>query len=405
MFYLYCPAKQTLLKKIFFFTFLFILHFAFPQSNTCSIKISLLTCSPGEELYSTFGHTALRVTDSSTGTDIIFNYGTFEFAPDFYVKFIKGKLLYFLSVQHFNEFVYQYQAESRSIVEQDLLLDCTEREKLFRALQLNAREENRYYRYDFLVDNCTTRARDIVASTTDTSIRFHNILPAEVPTFRDLIHTYLDDGGQYWSKLGIDMLLGSRVDKKVSNLQAMFLPEYLMKGFDSATLGNQKLVIPPQQILAMPTPLNKKSLFIPSIVFSALLLLSIVLYFIRSKQANVALSVLDFVLFFSLGLAGLLMIFMWFGTEHTVCRDNFNLIWALPTHLVIAFLIHKEKEWLRNYFKAVVLINGMLLLTWFLLPQELNLSLIPFLILVMFRSWGLSKIHQNDLKKTASNQQ
>jgi hypothetical protein len=201
------------------------------------------------------------------------------------------------------------------------------------------------------------------------------------------------------------MLLGSRVDKKVSNLQAMFLPEYLMKGFDSATLGNQQLVIPPQEILAMPSPLNKKSPFRPSIVFSVLLILSVVLYFVKSNEAKVALNVIDFLLFFSVGLAGLLMIFMWFGTEHTVCRDNYNLIWALPTNLVIAFLIKKENAWLRYYFKAVILINGLLLITWFLLPQELNLSLIPLLFLIIFRSFVLSKTHRNELKKAASHQQ
>ena len=90
------------------------------QADSCGLQISLLTCSPGEELYSTFGHTAIRVKDNTNGMDIVFNYGTFEFSPDFYAKFIQGKLLYYLSVEEFGNFMYQYQMESRSVVEQPL---------------------------------------------------------------------------------------------------------------------------------------------------------------------------------------------------------------------------------------------------------------------------------------------
>ena len=140
---------------------------SFGQNDSCSLRISLLTCAPGEELYSTFGHTALRVQDPSQGIDQVYNYGTFEFGPDFYTKFIRGKLLYFLSVEEFGDFMYQYEAQSRSVQEQVLRLDCFEKQKLRSALQVNALEENKYYRYDFLFDNCTTRAGDMVAKNTE----------------------------------------------------------------------------------------------------------------------------------------------------------------------------------------------------------------------------------------------
>ncbi len=187
------------MRKIFLIPFFLLASFtSVIAKDSCRLHISLLTCSPGEELYSTFGHTALRVKDNTTGSDIVFNYGTFEFGPDFYTKFIKGQLRYFLSIENFADFAYSYQYESRSIQEQVLQLSCVEKEKLFTALQINAQEENKYYQYDFLFDNCTTRAKDIVARNTASPVVFNNILPADVPTFRNQIHYYLNKGGQYW---------------------------------------------------------------------------------------------------------------------------------------------------------------------------------------------------------------
>jgi len=342
-------------------------------------------------LYSTFGHTALRVQDSTTGIDAVYNYGTFEFGPDFYSKFIRGKLLYSLSVETFSDFLYTYQVESRSIVEQELQLSCDEKQKLYTALQINALEENRRYHYDFLFDNCTTRARDIVARNTNAPVIFKNILPKERPTFRDLIHSYLNKGNEYWSKLGIDILLGVKLDKKVSNQQSMFLPDWLLKGFDSAIVNSHPLVTPPQPVLKMPSPLSEASLFTPGVIFSILLISIVALSFIKSNWARTTLGIFDFLFFFILGLAGLLLLFMWFGTDHTVCRDNFNLLWALPTHIIIAFFVHKNSGWIKTYFTVVLWISVGLVLAWFFLPQQLNNALIPIVLLIIYRSWALSK--------------
>ena len=131
------------------FTFYFLVS-AFSQ-DSCSLRISLLTCAPGGELYSTFGHTAIRVQDPNSGMDEVYNYGTFEFDEDFYSKFVRGKLLYALSVQRFDEFIYQYQVESRSVIEQEISFTCSQKEKLVAALQTNALPQNRFYRYDFFV--------------------------------------------------------------------------------------------------------------------------------------------------------------------------------------------------------------------------------------------------------------
>ena len=379
------------MKKVFFLLFFsFYLIPAFSQ-DSCSLRITLLTCAPGEELYSTFGHTALRVQDSITGIDAVYNYGTFEFGSGFYSKFIRGKLLYSLSIENFQDFLYTYQLESRSIVEQELQVSCEEKQRLYTALQINALEQNRHYHYDFLFDNCTTRARDIVARNTNAPVIFKNVLPAARPTFRDLIHSYLNKGNEHWSKLGIDILLGVKLDKKVSNQQAMFLPDWLMKGFDSAIVNSHPLVTPPQPVLQMPSSLSEASLFTPGVIFSLLLVLIVALSFVKTKWARTTLNIFDFLFFFILGLAGLLLLFMWFGTDHTVCRDNFNLLWALPPHVVMAFVIHKNSGWIKSYFTVVFWISIALAVAWFFLPQQLNNALIPVLLLIIYRSRILSK--------------
>ena len=118
---------------------------SFSQNDSCNLTISLLTCGPGEELYSVFGHTAIRIKDDSN-LDIIYNYGTFDFEdPEFYSKFVKGKLIYYVSSENFNRFMYEYQVENRSVIEQELNLSCEEKERLSEALQSNSKEENKYH--------------------------------------------------------------------------------------------------------------------------------------------------------------------------------------------------------------------------------------------------------------------
>lgn len=330
---------------------------------------------------------------------MVFNYGTFEFGPDFYMQFIRGRLLYSLSVERFDDFMYNYQLESRSVQEQLLLLNCTEERQLFQALLINALPENRNYRYDFLFDNCTTRARDMIMSHTHMPVKTQNILPYPQPTFRDLLHSYLDLGGQYWSKLGIDILLGIKVDKRVSNMQSMFLPDYLLKGIAATTVGQQPLAAPPKTILQMPSPLNKNPAFSPGVIFTILLLAVAALSFTKKPWAIKAISTFDFAFFLLLGLSGILILFMWFGTNHTVCRNNFNLLWALPTHIIAAFAVHRKLKWVQVYFTIVFIISILLLLSWPWFPQSINNALLPIVLLIILRSGYLSKPHQYAVAK------
>jgi hypothetical protein len=230
-----------------------------------------------------------------------------------------------------------------------------------------------------------------VANNTNSPVLFKNILPADVPTFRDLLHSYLDAGHQHWSKLGIDILLGVKLDRKVSNREAMFLPDYLLKGFDSAIINNKPLVSPPQTILKMPSPLSDKPFFTPAIVFSLLLLAIVGISLSKKQWAKKTIKTFDFFFFFILGLAGFLILFMWFGTDHKVCQDNFSLLWALPTHLLVAFFVNSKRPWPKKYFQIIFWLTIALAATWFFLPQQMNNALIPILLLIIYRSWQLAK--------------
>ncbi|HYO20860.1 MAG TPA: DUF4105 domain-containing protein [Flavisolibacter sp.] len=386
------------MKKVFLiilFTISFLVS-GFSQ-DSCTLRISLLTCAPGEELYSTFGHTAIRVQDDQAGLDEVYNYGTFEFDDDFYAKFVRGKLLYALAMQNFPEFMYQYQMESRSVISQELALTCLEKQRLFIALRTNALPQNKNYRYDFLFDNCTTRAGAMVDSGTGANVVLGNILQPEPYTFRNHIDVYLNRANQDWSKLGIDLLLGAKMDRPANNREAMFLPDNLMVAFDRSTIDGRPLVAKKETILKMPSVASESLLLTPVMAFGLFLLLVAALTFVKNRRAQQAVGVLDFILFFSLGLVGVLLLFMWFGTDHALCANNYNLLWALPTNAVAAFFVHKRLRWVKQYFTVVFWLTILLLIAWKFLPQQMNAGFLPLVVAIAIRSWFLSK------KKTDAN--
>jgi len=360
------------------------------QNDSCGLRISLLTCGPGDDLYSLWGHSALRVTDMPSHTDLVYNYGTFDFTdPDFYIKFVKGKLLYFVGTEAFSDFVEEYQADGRSIIEQQLLLNCEERRDLAQALRVNAQEENKYYFYQFLFDNCSTRVRDILLKNLRDSAHIKNILPSPVPTFRSLIHVYLDQGGQYWSKLGIDLALGSLIDREPTNQEAMFLPDYLMKGFDSASIHDTAVVGAKRQILpGISRPVDNNPLFSPVHTTVFLLVLGVALSLLNSSWSRRILNVLDVTLFVVTGAIGCFLLFMWVGTAHDLTADNYNLLWALPLNLPAAFFVLKNSSWVRKYLMGTAVFYLLLVLFWSLIPQGMNPAFLPIAMLMGMRSFA-----------------
>lgn len=376
-----------MIKKILLaFSFTFFSTFVFAQQDSCNLRIGLLTCTPGTELYSIFGHSAIRVVDKTAGTDSIFNYGTFDFDdPAFLVKFVRGKLLYFVSVDPYENFEYQYVYEKRGITEQVLDLSCAEKQSILAFLRNNAKEENKYYKYDFVLDNCTTRLRDIILSLNKKTTVTKDVRPDKYTTFRSLIHEYLDKGKQYWNELGIDILLGSPIDYRISNEEAMFLPDYLLKALDSTTVNGKALVSEKLEPLKSTLPAPKAPLLSPFALFGIIFILIALISF--AKKFPRFLNVFDFILFFLSGILGILLLFMWFGTDHQACRNNFNLIWAFPPHFIILFFFFKKRKWLKYYFLGTAIMVFLLIICWRWLPQEMNDGLLPVAGMIVIRSY------------------
>jgi len=362
------------------------------QPDSSGLRISLLTCSPGSELYSTFGHSALRIIDTAAGTDIVYNFGVFDFYdPDFYLKFVRGKLLYYLDQQSFPDFIYGYELEGRQISEQVLSLPAARKIKLQQYLFYKVRPENRSYKYDFLFDNCTTRLRDLILKATPEEGRLVCVpRPGEL-TFRKHLHAYLDGNGKDWSKLGIDILLGRRLDRVMTDNEAMFLPDFLEKGIDGTTLKGlplvaEKKLILPRRLEASPTPQPPLSLILLGIFAILMILASKATHPMLRSIAGIG----DFLLFLSCGMIGILLVLMWTATDHQICKENMNLLWALPTHLPAAFLMRSRSRWVKGYFKGVAWLSMILLFGWPALTQSLNLSLLPIVVWTGFSALRLS---------------
>ena len=373
-------------KKLLLLLFISILaHYPISLSaqDSSHLRISLLTCTPGEELYSTFGHSAYRVIDSSSVTDIVYNYGTFNFDDDgFYLKFVQGKLLYYISTERFEDFKYLYQVTNRSITEQVLNLTAAEKTNIQHFLNNNLKKENRYYKYDFFFDNCTTRLRDILKKNHDSSFTVKPVMPVGT-TFRQAIHQYLDKNEKDWSKLGIDILLGQRCDGVMTAEQMQFLPDNLMISLDSA---NHPIVLSHQNLYAINEDANKGSIFTPLVIFGLLLIIIALLSLVKNKFAQIFLHGFDGILFFCTGLLGIILIFMWLGTDHSMTKNNFNLLWAWPTNIILAFFVSSKKSWVKKIFALTSVGLVLVLLAWFFLLQHLNIALIPIVLLLIYRS-------------------
>ncbi len=361
------------------------------QTDSNRLRISLLTCTPGTELYSTFGHTAIRVTDSSRNSDIVYNYGTFNFDDDgFYLKFVQGKLNYYLSAEYFDDFRYLYQQENRGITEQVFRLSASSKQRLQKALEDNLLPGNRFYKYDFFFDNCTTRARDMLFAFSDTTVSLKATMP-QGTRFRQAIHAYLDKNHNYWSKLGIDLLLGAPTDRVMTAKDMQFLPDNLMAAVDSCN-QNKMLLSGKADLYTLPKSVTAKTLFTPLVFFCLLLAVIAALGFSKNKFIQHFLQGFDGLLFFLTGLLGIILAYMTTATDHTMCRNNYNLLWAWPTHLAVAFFTASRKKWVLLYFKITAAAMAAVLLSWFFLPQQMNPALLPVILLLIYRC--IKKIYQ-----------
>ncbi|MCX6208908.1 MAG: DUF4105 domain-containing protein [Bacteroidetes bacterium] len=370
------------MRKIFFFLLLLFSFKSYSQQDSAThLQISVITCAPGNDLYSIFGHTAIRIIDSTNHTDLFYNYGTFDFSdPDFYSKFVRGKLNYFLNIDNANDFFASYLQEGRTIYEQILHLTNQQKQTIQQYLINNLSGNNKYYKYDFLFDNCTTRARDVLTKNTGFTSNWQ--LVAQGTTFRNMLYQYLDSAGACWSKLGIDILLGIKIDVPVTMEQSTFLPDYFMHSVDSFNTKN--IFVADRKKYEASIPATEKDNHQPLIIFSFLAVIVVALANIKHKVIQTIFRYYAIFIVFVTGLLGCLLLFMWFGTDHKSCAANYNLLWALPTNIIACFLVNKKTNYAKNYFLIGLVISGLTVVFWFLLPQQFNVALFPFVFSNMF---------------------
>jgi len=354
-------------------------------------SIHIITVGPYQgELYSAFGHSGIRVYDPKKRIDYFYNYGVFDFnQPNFYLNFARGYLNYRLAVMDYKRVRDFYIYQNRYIHEQVLNLTANEKQELFDFLQWNAQPENMYYYYDYFYDNCATRIRDAVKTTFGEKVTFDGSYITTGYTIRDLTDIYLKH--QPWGDLGIDICLGLPMDKKATPDIYMFLPDYIEKAFNNAFIkhGEKKEKLVSKTLItykAKPQP-SAASAITPLYLFSFITALLIFITYkgFKSKQYN---KWIDIVLFTIVGLVGWLLFLLWVATDHKAAAMNFNLLWAIPLHFPIAlFLFRKNSpKWVMKYFLAVGFFEVVVLIGWFLWPQNLHNSLIPITLLLLIRS-------------------
>lgn len=363
--------------------------------STPHLRISLLTCGPGdEEVYEVFGHTGVRVIDSVQHTDVVYGYGTFAYGPDFELQFMRGKLLYYISACTFHDFMSEYIEAKRSVHEQVLLVDWKKKEQIYSFLEWNLDPENKFYKYDFFFDNCATRIRDIFTRPEVFGNNFHygNVLPADKKiTFRDIINQYFYK--DHWTRLGVNILLGSKIDRPMTNSDVMFLPDYLRDGLAGATVNGQKVSSAPELIL--PSRTDTKAGINQGLLLTTLLAILTILGMTVSKLRVLG-KIMSTLLLFVTGLLGCLILVMWFGTDHQGCTNNFNILWCLPLNVFIAFFNPKGKP--RYALIAIILIIVSFLLHIFKI-QALIIEFVPLLLALLF-IFGM--IYRKDKLKTAN---
>lgn len=373
--------------KLSLLAFLFVtVSYAFQFQLSDDAEASVLTFGPGNSLNDAFGHNAFRIKDKAKGIDIVYGYGQYDFdAPNFYLKFARGKLNYLISRHFYSDIFNYYSRENRTINEQVLNLSTEQKQKLFHYLEDNYKPENRKYLYDFFYDNCATKIRDVLSTVTNNAITFKKPESFEPKTFRTLIYEHVDKNS--WGSFGIDVALGSVVDRQASANEFMFLPKYIHAFFEVSKInGNEDLVKSSNVLYKRNTDNSSGFIFSPLVILG---LLAIVILFITYKdfKGQKRTKWLDITLFSLTGTIGILLLLLWFGTDHTATWQNYNLLWACPLNIIVIgqLLKAKIKNWVKSYLKFLVIMLCLMTMHWLIGVQVFAIALIPLLIALAVR--------------------
>jgi len=370
-------------NKFYVLIFSFMFFFSFTIKGDDNIEFSVITIGPYEdELYSAFGHSGIRYRDKLNNIDLFYNYGIFDFdQPNFYLNFLNGRLLYMVGKYNYQTVENFYINQKRYVKEQVLNLNNSEKIILFNYLEQNIRPENRTYLYNYVYNNCATKIRDILITVYGERITFKK--KSDNKTIRALMDKYLKNNK--WGDLGIDICLGLEIDKKASYSEEMFLPEYLFNNLEDSFLDDNVNLISKTNIINSNSPVINKNIFQPKYIFLLFLIICVFLSF-RQIKYSLLYIYFDFTVFFISGVIGVLLIYLWFFTDH-LSSFNYNLIWAFPFNLIFSFLlIFNFKSNLTRWYTIInsaVLFS--LLILWNFLPQNLNDILVFFVLGMLLR--------------------
>lgn len=351
-------------------------------------EISLLTCSTGPELYKVFGHSAIRVRDPLMGIDRVYNYGTFDFnTENFYLKFARGKLNYWLSVSGFQNFLLEYMYYDQTVYENTFNLAGDEKQKLFDFLENNYLPENRFYLYDFFFDNCATRIRDAVYETFD--VKITDSTWYQPVTFREGIENYLYD--HPWSHLGIDLGLGAPTDRIMTIDDYMFLPEYLMIGLEGAAISTEdgeKPLLEERIELHAGSSFGSRSDRMNYLLLSLLLIaLVFILITYRELMKEIHYFQLDNAAFAFPAVVAIVQALLWFATDHKAAGINPDLLWTGPAFLLL--VVRRRRIIARPIFRylliASLLSMGFYMALWIFFRINFNLMILPLWMIVAVR--------------------
>ena len=375
-------SKKMLLILLCSFSFALSNHIkAQDSTQNTKLRFSLITCDAGDDLYTIWGHTAIRVIDSVNQTDFVFNYGSFDFnTPNFVAKFMRGDLMYFISADTYANFLYEYQYYGRDVHEQVLKLTPTEKYKWYQGLQVNMIGSNRFYLYNFIGDNCTTRIKDGIFK--HAPINSYSI---GINSYREEVVSAPYKNGLGWVGLGIDLLLGSVADKTPSLYQEAFLPNLLYKKMAL----NPHLVTATNHIKYNNKPIDKG-------VSPVTILILFLLVYLFVANWNALLTqriarVIDILLLFVFGIGGALVFYMSQFSFHNACHENYNLIWLHPIYLLAIPVYFISKKWTGYLGWLFFTTTTLYMFASHWIPQHSSKSVIAVMVIALFLQIRLIK--------------
>lgn len=335
-----------------------------------SVEIGLLTCGPGQEIYSLYGHTAIHYHDLTGGEDLAINYGLFSFKQSGFIpRFVFGLTDYQMGIMTFAEFCAEYAGEGRWVKEQKLNLTRKEKLQIAMAMVENYQPQNRTYRYNYFYDNCTTRARDIIANHIDGDIEYAASNNTKKTTYREMVHRWNEN--HRWARFGNDILLGVKADADIDFTQQQFLPYSLYEDFATAKIydGARKrpLVSSTVDIIRPHSAQQKDSgiwdTLSPTVVFTILLIV-VMLWCLLEYRLKRQLWLFDLTLLTLNGLAGLVLLAMVFSKHPTVSL-NFQILLLNPLSIVFVYKmadcqIHQKCHWYAKVLSVCIILFAFL---------------------------------------------